>query len=323
MGNSPTIDLGTRVVPITPDMTFEPGDRLGNAVFEGYRPTHSEEWHEQRGTGYGGSDVAAICGCSKWTTAYQLWAERTGRVPREDDGKNVKAKHWGSLLEPVILAEFAAANPGLIVVTAPAGFDMSWRSLTDAEQLASPDALFYTIADATWGIVEAKTSRYDDDWKDQDNQPMVPEYYRTQEQWYLETFGFDLGIFAVLFAGSDDRTYPVPADAVEQRINRKQVEAFRAMVAADEAPPFTGTDGEVTYVRKQHPLIDDSEVDLGEVGRNWVQAKIAAAEAEANLNIAAAEVLGVMGTARKGLVEKKHVVSRQTRGSASPWLVKK
>jgi predicted phage-related endonuclease len=323
LGSAPAmVDLGRgALVPITPDLRFEVGDRLGTAVFEGYRPTHSDAWHEQRATGYGGSDVAAICNCSKWQTPYQLWAERTGLVPREDDGKNVDEKRWGTILEPVILQHYAERNPGLVVITAPPGFDMSWRHAERGYQLASPDALWYSQSLDTWGIVEAKTSRYDDDWRDDDRSWLAPSYYRTQEQWYLDAFGFDLGVFAVLFSGSDYVEIPVAADSVEQRINRKEVEWFDQLVQTEQPPEFTGTDGEVTTVRKMHPDIDGTEVDLDSAGTQWLAARRAAAEAEAQLNIAAVGVLQVMGQAKHGLVDRKRVVSRQSRGNGTPYLV--
>lgn len=318
----PTYDLGREApVAIYPGMRFEVGDRLGNAVFEGYRPTHSEDWHEQRGTGYGGSDVAAICGCSPWTTRYQLWAERTGLVPREDDGKNVEQKRWGTLLEPVILQHFADRNPGLIVIAAPPGFDMSWRHIDRGYQLASPDALWFSPATGEWGIVEGKTTRYDDDWRDDDRKLLAPAYYRTQEQWYLDAFGFALGIFAVLAAGSDYFEVPVEADPVEQRINRNEVVEFDNLVATKQQPEFQGTESEVRTVRKRHAEVDGTDVELEELGTEWLQARRDQKEVEARVLRLDAAVLERMGFAKRGLANRVHVVSRQGRKGSAPWLV--
>lgn len=321
---TPIIDLGTRKTALTRNLRFQRGDRLGTAVFEGYRSTHSTDWHEQRATGYGGSDVAAICGCSKWQTPYSLWAERTGLVPREDDGKNVAAKEWGSRLEPVILDYFEELHPGLILVRAPRGEDMSWRHESRAYQLASPDALAFNPADGSWSIVECKTGRFDDDWKDEDGDRMVPAYYETQDQWYLDVFGFELSVFCVLFSGSEYREYPLEADEVEQRVNRKQVEAFIAAVANKVAPPYSGTPEEVYTVRRQHPeIIKTEEAEVGPVGQRWLDAKVACDAAEKELSVSAAELLERMGSAGKGTINGQHKINRQARNGGVPYLIKR
>lgn len=319
----PTVDLGTRTVLVTADLIFEPGDRLGSAIFEGYRPTHSAAWHEQRSTGYGGSDIAAVVGVSKYQTAYQLWAQRTGLVPREDDGKNVKAKKWGTLLEPIILANYAAENPGLIIIPAPPGYDMSWRHESNELQLGSPDALSFTIQTGEWGIVESKTARYDDDWRDDKRAMVPPAYYRTQGQHYLDVFGFTLCVFTVLFTGSEDHAIPMEADPDEQRINRNLLTEFHVHVTAKQPPAFQGTDSEERTVRSLHPNIDGRAVDLGEDGATLRSAYATHAAAEAQLSRAKSAVLAKMGDAKIGNVDGVHLVSRQGRKGSSPWLVQK
>lgn len=57
------------------------------------------EWHEQRRAGIGGSDVAALLGLSKWKSPYQLFLEKTGNAPPQEDNE---AMYWGRMLEPVI-----------------------------------------------------------------------------------------------------------------------------------------------------------------------------------------------------------------------------
>jgi len=46
--------------------------------------TKPESWHKERSTGIGGSEIAAILGISPYTTAYQLFLEKTGKTPRKD-----------------------------------------------------------------------------------------------------------------------------------------------------------------------------------------------------------------------------------------------
>ena len=42
-----------------------------------------EEWLEKRKGSIGGSDAAAILGISRFATPYTVWADKTGRLPRQ------------------------------------------------------------------------------------------------------------------------------------------------------------------------------------------------------------------------------------------------
>ena len=48
----------------------------------------SQEWHDFRAGGIGGSEVASILGLSPYKTAYQLFMEKTGKVPPPDLSRN-------------------------------------------------------------------------------------------------------------------------------------------------------------------------------------------------------------------------------------------
>ena len=52
----------------------------------------------------GGSEAAAACGVDPHTSRIMLWAEKTGKVEREQS----EAMRWGNLLQPVVYAELEA-----------------------------------------------------------------------------------------------------------------------------------------------------------------------------------------------------------------------
>lgn len=302
---------------------LNPGDRIGTAVFEGFRRIHSLDWHHQRSTGVGGSDVAAIVGCSKWTSARTLYAYRTGEVQRYDRDDNAAAKHWGQRLEAVVVDEFARQHPEYVVMVWPSGFGGSFRHVDRAYQLASPDALLWHRETGQWGILEVKTARHEYDWQDPDVfVPIVPEYYRTQDQWYLDAFGFPLSFFAVLFSGSAYREYEVAADPFEQRVNREQVELFLECVATRTPPAWDGSESTYETARRIHPEIDrDVEVELGGLARHLLDANRAANAAQEELRRAKAEVLAAMGRAHHGMMGGLKVVSRQAKQNGTPYPV--
>ena len=62
------------------------------------------EWLESRRNGLGGSDIAAICGLSKWSTPRDIWLQKTNKVPVDDNMNDVQ--YWGTVMEPLIVKRF-------------------------------------------------------------------------------------------------------------------------------------------------------------------------------------------------------------------------
>lgn len=70
-------------------------------------------WHEVRSKHIGGSEIAALFGLSTFTSKWQLWMEKSGRIPPEDISGN-KAVQAGTFLESGIAA-WAAHRWGMSV----------------------------------------------------------------------------------------------------------------------------------------------------------------------------------------------------------------
>lgn len=67
-----------------------------------------DAWLAERRNGLGASDVAAIFGVSRWSTAWDVWAEKTGRVQPEPEND---AQLRGRVLEQAIAELWAAHRP--------------------------------------------------------------------------------------------------------------------------------------------------------------------------------------------------------------------
>ena len=63
-----------------------------------------EAWLEARRAGIGGSDAAALFGVHPYSSLTKLWAEKTGRLPPDEDTPLLR---WGRRLEPAILDEYS------------------------------------------------------------------------------------------------------------------------------------------------------------------------------------------------------------------------
>lgn len=66
-----------------------------------------EEWLKYRSLGIGGSDAAAVVGLNPYVTPYKLWAEKTGRLPEEEENE---AMRQGRDLEDYVAGRFEEAT---------------------------------------------------------------------------------------------------------------------------------------------------------------------------------------------------------------------
>jgi putative phage-type endonuclease len=160
--------------------------------------TDRQSWLEQRRAGIGGSDVAAMLGLSKWKTPYQLYLDKRGELPEQEDNE---AMFWGRGLEPVIRRRYELET-GLTV-------HMHEGILQHPEYSFMLANLDGQISDEL--ILEIKTARYADGWGEV-NTAEIPIAYSLQCQWYLMITGALVADVAVLISGSDFRLYQIEAD---------------------------------------------------------------------------------------------------------------
>lgn len=280
------------------------------AVFLAKLENGSKEWLELRKQGIGGSEVATICGFNKWTSAYTLWCQKTGRVNGEIEVN--ESMEWGNRLESVIIDKFEENHPELKIIRDVG----TWAHPDRPYQITNPDAL-YQDEDGELGILEIKTAMYEDDWKDG-----IPRYYRTQVQWYMQTFNIEKAVVAALFHGNKYREYELRASEFEQQAALERVEDFLKCIADDKEPEFDGSNSTLETLRTQHPEIDqDLTVELGDLGVNYMNAQEAAAKATEEANKFKAYVLAAMGKAKKGLIYDEWLLTRTSRSGGTPFLV--
>lgn len=282
-----------------------------DAVFIASHENGTQEWHDLRASGIGGSEVAVICGLSKWESAFTLWAKKTGRIEESFTGS--EAMEWGNRLEPVIIDKFQDEHPELIVHRDVG----TWHHPEREWQRANPDAIFQ--AGNEFGIIEVKTSQFEDDWRDG-----VPRYYEAQVQWYLQVFGYDRAFVVVLFHGNKYAEYEVKASAFVQDTNLETATLFREALETDKAPAYDGSASTLQTVRTLHPEIDpDGEEELGWLGVEYFAAAADVADAESKLTELKSRVIAAMGTAKKGLIEGEWALTRQAKAGGTPYLIQK
>lgn len=180
-----------------------------------------------RRSGIGGSDTAAVLGISPWKTPYDLWCEKIGiaapLVPSEQ-------MHWGSLLEPVITAEYARRSGNIVEPVA------LLRHPTHTYMLGHLDGRIDHRR-----ILEVKTARTGLGWGEPGTAE-IPLQYLCQVHHYLTVSGAALCDVAVLIGGSDFRVYTVERDDAIARDLVAQEHRFWQAVINHEPPEPVNTE---------------------------------------------------------------------------------
>lgn len=295
--------------------SYEVGSTVSGAVCVGEFEANTPEWHELRKSGLGGSDVAAVVGVSKWTSAYALWAAKSGLIP--DDFSDSEAMEWGRLLEPVIREKFAAKHPEWTVINTNATF----RSQEHEFMLANVDG-FIDFGNDEWGVLEIKTAAYEDDWVNG-----VPRYYDAQVRHYMRVFGMTRGIVAVLFHGNKYQEYEVLANDFVDQADVDMLVQFWDGVHNGVAPDWDGALATYETVRAMHPDIEDATVELGDLGMHLVNAAHDFDAAQAYFTEMKSRVLDALGSAKYGVFtvgdEPRKVCYRSSKSGGTPFLVVK
>lgn len=165
-------------------------------------------WLRARTGGIGGSDVGAICGVSPFTSARQIYLNKTGQYDESLKPGNAAQErmHFGHLLEPIVADEYARRELGgtnykLVTIDATLSHkDEPWA-------LANVDRLIVDENGKPVGILECKTtSEYmNDEWESGE----ILMSYIYQLNWYLWILGLEKGAFACLVGGNKFYSYEV------------------------------------------------------------------------------------------------------------------
>lgn len=185
---------------------------------------HREEWLALRRNGIGGSEAAAIVGVDPWSTAFEVYWDKKGRVAAKETTRHME---WGHRLEDSIRRWFADKT-GLPVVHEKIMYQHPEHSF----MLANMDGLVGDDA-----ILECKNTdwRNEDDWADG-----PPLHYTLQTNHYLAVSGRRRAYVAVLIGGNDPRYFVIERD---EELIGMLIDAERDFwennVLADVEPPVT------------------------------------------------------------------------------------
>ena len=164
-----------------------------------------ETWLQYRRNGIGGSDAAAVIGLSPYKTARDVYFEKLGREPEDNNTSGWVAMEVGKRLEDLVAAIFAKKTGFRIWQE-----KVMYRHPLFPFMLADVDYFFET-SDGTVGILECKTANIHT--KEKWENDAVPYHYEVQCRHYMAVKNLDIAYCACLFGNSEN-------DFVFRRIDR-------------------------------------------------------------------------------------------------------
>lgn len=192
-------------------------DTIGDLVATGSFESGSQEWHDQRSEGIGGSDVGAIMrvgGEYAYTNYRRMLLTKLGEPEenpsRDDRDDETTAIGRGNAWEPAILQRFADEHPELRI----AHCKTSWSGKGNLSyRQANFDGLILDANGKPIGVAEIKTSSDASQWGDVSLGLWgVPAGYRLQILWYAVNAGLQFGSLIVLIDDVDYREYSFSMD---------------------------------------------------------------------------------------------------------------
>jgi len=247
----------------------------------------TERQRQRRTQCLGATDLAAILGVDPYRSAWDVWAEKTGRVERAEASPAAEA---GSRFEAGVLS-WAEERLGKLDRRG------TERRVDGTPILVHVDA----IVAATREPVEAKTAGLFGPLHGQwgaEGTDEIPDQYLIQCQAHLMATGADVCHVAAFLGGRGYVLYQVHRHEQLQEVIAERALAFwRDHVEADE-PPEARPNLQVAKLLKRMPeKVADFGTDGQELVERWLQARDQRREAEKLEQEAQAALLAALGDA--------------------------
>lgn len=260
-----------------------------------------DKWLAMRRKGVGGSDAAAVCGISRYSSPLDVWLLKTGRKPATPDNE---AMQWGRLLEPVVREEFARRT-GLTVKECP----FLLASNKNPFMIANVDGIV-TEKNGTKCVLEIKTTNSFTTAKDiEDGLPV--EWY-CQVQHYLAVTELSKAYVVVLIGGNQIKWQIIDRDEETiQTIAALEQHFWNEHVLKDVPPPVDANSGDALALL--YPTSKDADIVLpaeaNELVNQWLEIKKAEDELKTAKASCENQLKALLKDAESGLAPNGYNVS--------------
>lgn len=222
---------------------------------------------EERRSGIGGSDAATVLGINPFTTAYELYLDKLGEAPPEDEDFLKESRYWGSVLEAPV-ADRYAKETGYKIQKA----NQMIRSKEHPFMLANIDRKVVG-EDRRIGF-EAKTAARADGWGESGSDE-IPPYIMCQVQHYLAVTGYDCWDLAVLIGNRDFRMYRInPIPSIIEQLIEAETEFWDRVTHKVAPEPDWQSASTTRFLKNFYPGTNGQVVQLPEVAQKYQDVKI-------------------------------------------------
>ena len=210
---------------------------------------------EDRQTGIGGTDIAAIMGLNPWKSPMDVYLEKVGIYPPPPDNENM---YWGREIEPALKKRYMREKGVSIVEPSPRLMrhpDFEWY-------IGSPDGL----TDPPGGGVDYKTTGRRNDYGEPGTD-QVPEHVACQCHWYMGLTGAEWWDVAVLFFAPSRRFEIFRLQRSEEIINnliRAGKIFWENHVLPQNPPPIDASEGSKKLINHLYPSEKGAELKVAD-----------------------------------------------------------
>lgn len=229
-----------------------------------------EEWLKYRGMGIGGSDAAAIVGLNPYITPYSLWADKTGRLPEQEENE---AMRQGRDLEAYVAERFTEATGKKV------------RRRNVMFQHDDHDFILANIDREVMGEsagLECKTTSVMNLRKFKNGE--FPDQYYVQCVHYLAVTGLEKWYLAVLVLNQGFYIYEIHRDEAEiAALMEEEREFWQTHIVPDVAP---AVDGYIATNKAVNKVFADADGECELIGAtSTIENYLALKKARAQLNL--------------------------------------
>lgn len=238
-----------------------------------------EQFHADRRTGIGGSDIGAICGVNPFRGKMEVYLEKVGAIESAEPNE---AMLWGTILEPVIVKQFCERHNARIEVGIPMA-----RMEGHPHIIFHADGLILDHEDKPMALFEAKTSgAFARTTFGPSGTSEVPPSYNLQVQQGMAVFDLPRAFMAVLIGGQDFRVFEIMRDDELIADMIMVADNFWPCVVNREPPDIDGSKDSARYLEVLYPQDSGAEIRADSYAIEWVgrlrQARKAIAKGEAD-----------------------------------------
>lgn len=224
----------------------------------------TKEQLEARRKGIGGSDAATVLGLNPYQDPYELYLDKRGEAPPEDEEFLKESRYWGSVLEEPV-ANRAAEEMGYKIQKA----NQLITSKKHEFMIANIDRKVVGLEDKRRIGLEVKTAARPDGWGETGSDE-IPHWIMLQCQHYLAVTEYDHWDLAVLIGNRDFRMYRInPIQYIIDNLIEAEEEFWDRVTHGVPPEPQWQSAATTRLIKNLYPGTNGQVVQLPDVAQKY------------------------------------------------------